>query len=121
MAFSVKEKTGINVEAYAKQYGIPHEQASEEIQNFLFENGFSWACGNQTPMYTSAEYLHIYSDFSITFGNLYIGADNVLTFSRNQITLIKANTPTRLIDIGGKYYSEADVLKAIAGLEGYNA
>ncbi len=94
MTFSVKEKTGINVEVYAQQYGIPHEQASEEIQNFLFENGFSWSSGNQEPMYTSAKYLQLYPDSSITFGNLYIGADNVLTFSRNQITLIK---PTRLL------------------------
>jgi len=94
MAFSVKEKTAIDVAAYAQQYGIPHEQASKEIQNFLFENGFSWSSGNQEPMYTSAKYLQLYSDSSITFGNLYIGADNVLTFSRNQITLIK---PTRLL------------------------
>ncbi len=121
MTLFVKEKTSINVAAYAKQYGIPRKQASEEIQNFLFENGFSWYNGEQAPKYTSAEYLQIYSDFSITFGNLRIGAENVLTFSRNPITLIKANTPTRLIDICGKYYSEADVLKAIAGLEEYNA
>ena len=118
MAFSVKEKTAIDVAAYAQQYGISHEQASEEIQEFLLDNGFQWSSGRTDIAYTTAKYLHIYPDFEITYSN---DTSCDITFTRKENISLVPNKVVRIIEINGKKYNEDDVLKAISNLEEYNA
>lgn len=121
MAFSVKEKTAIDVAAYAQQYGISHEQASEEIQEFLLDNGFQWSSGRTDIAYTTAKYLQISPDFELTFSNVISCGYASITFTRKESISLVPNKVVRIIEINGKKYNEEDVLKAISNLEEYNA
>lgn len=115
------DNTKIDVNAYAVEHGITLEQAHNEIQPWLFENGGLWcSCGDKVTN-THGFYLYTYPDKELTYGT---ELDTFQRDSRKQIFInrnvnveLTIKPETAKIEINGKTYLKDDVLKAISQLE----
>ena len=119
-AFDLRN-TKINVKAYAEKYGITLEKAHEEIQSWLFEQGYHWNTLDIPHIGTHAPYLYIRGE-ELLHGNdehrFYVETtEKEITLSR-QIVLTPSYVEEELVEFDGKKYNEREFLAAIAKLDG---
>ena len=113
--------TKISVKAYAEKNGITLEKAHEEIQSWLFEQGYHWNTLDIPHIGTHAPYLYIRGE-ELLHGNdehrFYVETtEKEITLSR-QIVLTPSYVEEELVEFDGKKYNTREFLAAIAKLEG---
>jgi len=109
------DNTKIDVQEYATRYGVTLEQANNEIQPWLFEQGYSWTCQPHEVQYTYAAFIYVYKDKHMSYDAGAYHFDNHTNkqiFLERNIVLTVRSTPD-IIEIDGRKYVKEDVMKAI--------
>lgn len=114
--------TKINVQKYADTHGLTLEQGHQEIQPWLFEQGCVWGRLTKEVSYLRAHYLIINNCNSLTWTNNF---SNFLSLPEKEITLLRNVSvslsiapPEPSVGLDGKQYTKAQLLEALAKLEG---
>ena len=112
--------TKISVKAYAEKNGITLEKAHEEIQSWLFEQGYHWNTLDIPHIGTHAPYLYIRGE-ELLHGNdehrFYVETtEKEITLSR-QIVLTPSYVEEELVEFDGKKYNTREFLAAIANVK----
>jgi glutaredoxin len=111
----------INVKRYADEQGITLEQAHQEIQGWLFENGCKWISGEKEVSQIDVPYLFIDTNFDITWSNdahwfEYQSLKKELTFTTERsvkLTPVLVEPPVETIELNGKKYDKKELEKAL--------
>lgn len=115
--------TKIDVQKYADTYGITLEQAHQEIQPWLFEQGVVWSATG-LAFVTNSETRYLYIDsgelsYSRAFnaGFFKCHKNKEITPQRNVSISISIAPPEPYVELDGKQYTKAQILAALAKLE----
>ena len=114
--------TKINVQKYADTYGLTLEEAHQEVQNWLFEQGYNWGTlgskilAHDTPdLYVrSGELLHGNDEHRFSEETI----EKEITLLRNVSVSISIAHPEPSVELDGKQYTKTQILDALAKLEG---
>lgn len=116
--------TKIDVQKYADTYGLTLEQAHQEIQPWLFEQGFKWRPYGPEVSEVGSTYMYINSDKYLTQSPqkdsyyFHFSNDNKeITLLRNVSVSLSIAHPEPSVEIDGKQYTKAQLLEALAKLE----
>ena len=114
------DNTKIDVQGYAKQYGLSLEEAHKEIQPWLFEQGYVWFKERNYMMATLSKYLFLFEnriswDSSLNYFSAKSNKQIFLERNVNIVLTIKPEIAT--IEIEGKKYNKQDVFKLLSQLE----
>lgn len=114
--------TKIDVQKYADSYGITLEQAHQEIQPWLFEQGCWWHRGETVVRFRDGKYLYTEENKELTYG---ADEDTFFKMHNNKEITLQRNVSVSLsiapsepsIELDGKQYTKAQLLEALAKLE----
>lgn len=119
--------TKIDVQKYADKYGLTLEGAHQEIQPWLFERECNWSSGGNYVNCTFARWIEVgvlerCSPTAITWSSEGYSTAKEITLQRTiSVSLSIAPTeshPEHSVELDGKQYTKAQLLEALAKLEG---
>ena len=119
------KKQFIDVKQYAEENDIPLNAAHEEIQNWLFKEGYKWTRYGTTVKFTDSRFLELNMDtsYGITWENEdCFDSDNYdeeLTFARC-VTIVPVYNKidkTEYVEFNGKQYDKAKLEEALKLIE----
>ena len=118
--------TKINVQKYAEENGISLEQAHQEIQPWLFEQGYSW-CKEVHVRFTNSSHLYAEEDSVLAYGHndQFFSADDgkEITLSRKvtvELTpsFVEVEEPAvEYVELGGKRYVKSELEEALSKIK----
>lgn len=108
-----------DVAAVAKQLNVEHEEASRIIQEALFEQGYSWAWGEDFVIEQSHPYLYAYTDNIIYGGNSqrFKEHSNKLHTIKTTYAIVEAEEQQEIVELNGKKYNKQELEKALSLLK----
>lgn len=118
--------TKIDVQKYADTYGLTLDEAHREIQPWLFAQGCNWQAFGAEINLVSKPQLYLDKNYHITQTNdeyhFYHGSSHKeITLLRNVSVSLSIAPTEPSVEIDGKQYTKAQLLDALAKLEGSNA
>ena len=112
--------TKINVKSYAEKHRITLEKAHEEIQGWLFEQGYNWNTLATNVIAVYASYLYIRGEELLHGGSEHHFYEETpekeITLSR-QVVLTPSYVEEELVEFCGKMYNKREFLAAIANVK----
>lgn len=108
-----------DVAAIAKQLNVEHEEASRIIQEALFEQGYSWKCGEYFVIDQQQPYLYAYTN-NITYGGnsqSFKEHPNKLHTIQPTYTIVEAEEQQEIVELNGKKYNKQELEKALSLLK----
>ena len=120
--------TKINVQKYADENGITLKQAHEEIQTWLFEQGYSWDYTRNKEVHTDCgRFLYCYDCSGVTHDN---SAEYFVKHENKEITLSRKMTveftpsfvepekpSMEYVELGGKKYIKKELEEALSKIK----
>ena len=115
--------TKIDAQKYADTYGLTLEEAHREIQPWLFGQGCAWCSGAGYVNCTFARWIEVgvikgYSPTHITWSSEGYSTAKEITLLRNVSVSLSIAPTEPSVEIDGKQYTKAQLLEALAKLEG---